>query len=1128
MNQYEKLIKKLDAFIRKFYLNQLLRGSLLFLICGTGVILLLSLGEYFFYLPSWLKISLLIILGLTSLLALIFWIIRPLLNRQRIGKIISREQAALIVGQFFPEIQDKLLNILQLKGHSHEGESTELAMAEIERKSSRLSVIPILKAINLKGNKRYLNWLVPLILVIAGIAFIRPQVLRDAAFRLSKPGENFYPPPPFTFQIENKALQTPLNENFNLRLKVNGEKLPDQVTIIANGQKFDMATNQKNQFSYTFNQVSKNIKFNFQAAGFRSEDYELKILEAPRLEKLTVNADHPAYTGLKDTILEGYGNITVPVGTHLKWQFITQNTDTLCLAFPLKKAIILAGRPVSNQWDYQIRIMQDTSFQVFLSNKALPRFDTLGFSIKSIPDNPPQITAVQNKDSISGRQVLITGDATDDYGLTRLIFRYKINDKNNKLIADSSLAITHPASMRHINYHHYFDINTLNLKPGQRVTYFIEAWDNDAVHGSKKTISEVYTYHQADNKQLEKDIEENNEAINRQLSNSANASENINESINKFKNNMLQSEGMSWEQQHQLKSLENHQTELQKKIDALKKRFQMQERQSKEKNYSENIRKKQEALQKQLDKIQNKDLAELMKKMQQMQKQKDKGSLFQELQQWQQQNKLFQMDMERIKELMKQLSLQMKLEDLAKKAENLAKEQSDLAKKTEPQKQRSSELSKKQKDLKSQLDSLMNKDLKEAEKMNQDLEKPKDLNSAKKEGEQADKNMQNSENSMQQGEMQNAGKQQSKASESLSKMAASLSKMAGGMDMEMLDINIHAVRQLLANLLRFSFAQEDLIKEERSTPMDVKTLKQHLEKQQTLKQNAEMIKDSLFALSKKIYQLAPGINKETSELTGHLEQSLDQLDKRRLYQAGISQQYAMTNANNLALMLDETLRNLMQMQAQGQKGKSGTPSSPGMSQSKGQGKGPGQLMKDIITGQKQLGDGMGKIPQQGNKGNQGNQGKSKENGGQSEEEAEQLVKLSQQQAALRQMMQDLSSMLNSQGNGQNAALIKEIQKAMDKNEVDFVNRHLSSELIERQQKIMTRLLKAQDAIREQERDNKRVAETGKDKQPPIPPELKDILETRNAFLESYQTIPATLKPFYKQMTEKYQKEIEGK
>lgn len=1142
MNHYQELIRKLDQFIRKFYFNQLLRGLLLFILGVGAMVLLLSLSEYFLYLPAFIKISVLVLIALCCLWALIFWIIKPLLGMQKIGKVINREQAATIVGQFFPEVSDKLLNILQLKERPQPGESMELALAGIEQKSSQLSVVPIPNAVDLKGNLKYLKWLLPLLAVLGLIALFSPQIYKEAASRWTQPTKTFYRPAPFQFAIVNKQLEVPLDGDFPLQLKLKGEQLPERVTLVVKGKELVMESSQRDEFTYTFKGVKSDIDFYFSAAGYRSEPFRLITIERPSIETFVINAHYPAYTGKKDETLTGLSQIVVPNGTRLDWQFKTKNTDQLQLGVPSGGRQNLPSEGKQQNWSFQWIAHQDTSFRFFLSNQRLPSFDSLVFHLKVITDQSPQIMAQQHKDSLTGRQVLITGSASDDYGLSRLNFAYQVLDAQNKEILRKTIPLQHKANTVHVNFDYYFDINTLHLQPGQSLNYFVEAYDNDAVNGPKRVVSQVYNYKEATGLLLDKEIKENTAAINEQMNSSSSQAEKINEALEKFKFGMLENQEISWEQQNNLKTLQSQQMAIKNQIDALKKRFETQKKQSDKKNYSQNLKDKQAELEKQLARMQDEKMSEMMKKLQEMMQRKDKGAAFKQLDQWQKENKLFKMDMERLKALMKQVEQQMKMEDLANKASDLAKKQEALKEKTEQQNGDHVSLAKEQEQLKKALDKMMQEEFADLEKANAKSETPQNLSQAKQDGNQAGGEMQQSQQQLQQNQNAKSSSKQQNAINKLNQMAASLSQMAGGMDMQMVDINIKAVRQLLTNLLRYSFAQEDLFTNEAPTFTDLKGFQETVQIQNRLRQNTEMIKDSLFSLSKKIFQLAPTVNKETTELTNHLNEAIAHLEERRLGQARVAQQYAMTNANNLALLLDESLRNMMQMQAQGGgSGSSGMPS-PGSGKpgKDGQGGGsPGDLMKDIITKQGKMGKGLSELQkgngtsegggegegQNGDGGHQQNNGQGGNSNSQSEAQARKLAQLAQQQAELKELMQDLSSMLNSQGNGQNAQLIKEIQKEMNRNEQELVNRQLPAELIKRQKEIMTRLLKAQDAIRNQEQDDKRMAHSGKDQPPPMPPELKALLEQRKAFLESYQRIPATLKPFYKTISERYKRQI---
>ncbi len=176
----------------------------------------------------------------------------------------------------------------------------------------------------------------------------------------------------------------------------------------------------------------------------------------------------------------------------------------------------------------------------------------------------------------------------------------------------------------------------------------------------------------------------------------------------------------------------------------------------------------------------------------------------------------------------------------------------------------------------------------------------------------------------------------------------------------------------------------------------------------------------------------------------NIQNTIAALENRNVNEASVRQQYAMTHANNLALLLNELLENLIQQQSQSSSPGSGSCSKPGGMNPK-PGKGAGQMMKDIITGQEQLGKGMqqGQGKQEGGKpgSGQGKQGGQSGEGGQGGD-AEQLARMAQQQAALRRQIQELSSMLNSKGMNGSSKELRAIQEQMDKNETDMVNRRL--------------------------------------------------------------------------------------
>src|SRR5690606_4614027 len=214
-------------------------------------------------------------------------------------------------------------------------------------------------------------------------------------------------------------------------------------------------------------------------------------------------------------------------------------------------------------------------------------------------------------------------------------------------------------------------------------------------------------------------------------------------------------------------------------------------------------------------------------------------------------------------------------------------------------------LVKNQESLKKQLDALMKKDLAELSKtLNSRNEKEK-LNEVNQKGNEASEQMKQSSGSMKSGQKDKASKSQSKASQNLQQMADMLSQMAGGMQMEQIEMDIRAVRQILTNLIRMSFDQEKLMNEIRQTKTSSREFLGLQQEQKRLHSNSQMIKDSLFVLSKRLFKLSATVNKETSELEKNMQLTLNAIEKRFIPEAAMRQQYVMMHTNNLALMLNE-------------------------------------------------------------------------------------------------------------------------------------------------------------------------------------------------------------------------------
>ena len=254
---YGTLITKLDEFIRKYYKNQLIRGLLYAVAIVVTGYLAISLLEYFAHFQSAIRTILFWSFIAATGYVIARFIALPLFRVNRIGKVISHEEAASIIGVHFGNDQDKLLNVLQLqKSGSGTGASAALVEASINQKIKELRPVPFTSAIDLKQNRRYVKWALLPLLAIAIIIFTNASLLTESTNRLVNHSDYFEEQAPFSFNIQSK-LDAVENEDFTLDLKLTGQEIPGTVILLVDGNEYPMNKENVINFSYVFRNVQK-------------------------------------------------------------------------------------------------------------------------------------------------------------------------------------------------------------------------------------------------------------------------------------------------------------------------------------------------------------------------------------------------------------------------------------------------------------------------------------------------------------------------------------------------------------------------------------------------------------------------------------------------------------------------------------------------------------------------------------------------------------------------------------------------------------------------------------------------------------------------------------------------------
>ena len=1081
MSTFSIIQQKLEEFIKKYYTNELIKGAILFFAIGLLYLLITLLVEYFLWLNPLGRRILFWAFVIVELGLFIRFIAFPLAKLFKLQQGIDYMQASKIIGNHFPQVNDKLLNVIQLNQNQRE---SELLAASIDQKATELQPVPFKSAVNFKNNAKYLKYAaIPILVFILFSALGGMDIFSSSYKRVVHYDTAFEPPAPFSFIVVNGDLNAVENKPFNLKIRTQGTAIPENASINYGGETYYMQQTAPGLFEYTFQQPVESIDFSLKANKVSSREYTLDVVKTPTLLNFEMVLDYPSYIGKRDETLKSTGNATIPEGTLVKWNVATKNTDAVTLktadtsfSFTSKSKSFNFEKGVYNKFDYAITT----------SNEKLKDYENLAFTLNVVKDQYPEIDVQSKQDSTNTQRVFFLGQISDDYGLTKLRLVY-FPEGGEKQAKTQAL----PLNKTNFDQFTYTFPGNLPLTEGVSYEYYFEVFDNDAIHNYKSSKSGIYSFRKLTKDELE----------NEQLQNQQNAIKGLDKSLEEFKDQKQTLEELSRTQKEKnelnyndKKKLENF-LQRQKQQEELMKNFSKEMKEELQNFQPENQEKDpfKEELEKRLDENEEriKENEKLLEELEKLQDKIAKEELTEKLEKLSKQNKNQEKNLEQLLELTKRYYVEKKAEKLAEELFEMGEEQEKLADKPadENTKEAQEELNKKFEDYKKEMDEL--------QKENDDLKKPIDIPEDKPTEQQIDEEQEKATDKLKQQKPNDAGKNQKKAGQKMKQMSKSMQMQMKSGQMESIEEDAKMLRQIVDNLVVFSFQQEDLMETFKKIEYGNPIFGKKLNVQNDLKTNFEHIDDSIFALSLRQPMIGTQINTSLTEIQYNIDKSLERLAQNQSRQGIGNQQYTITGANDLAVMLSEILSN-MQMQmslSMGSGSGKGTPKP-------GSGSSGGFQLPDIIKKQESLsekmkeginkgkkgskgegegegdgdgsGDGNGENGENGRDGKNGNEkGDNKEGNGNSEDLNGELFEIFKQQQDLRNQLQDRLSKESLNGKG------GDLLKKMEGIEQQLLDKGFNQNTLQQMLNLKYELLKLDKADLEQGQENRRESQTNK-------------------------------------------------
>ncbi len=1085
--------------LRNFMLfGHTINGLSLLLIALSALFVLAFAFNAVFYLSTTFRmifVSLAALLLVGILGAAIIW---------RFVKKPSTEAVALQVETKYPQLQDRLIASLQLERNlqqNPEGFSADMIRAVMMQSEEMCREFDFKKSVDQSFLKRSLRWLGISAFAVIMLGFIFPgpfnntlylfanptiEVPRDLGYRLdvNPKDAEIAKFSPITIEAILVGRNMPPDARLHWRYEdgpVKTEALEKQRVArgVASGIAGKLAGDDSTILAFEFREVRRSFEYWVSAGEIESETYKIEAVDKPRIIDIKLSYIYPKYTGLQPLVIdENDGNISAIKGTLVKVE-ATANKPPQTAELVMKDGKQSPLDISSHRLNGEIRVMEEGSYHIAISDDlGNVNPDPIEYRIAAIADAFPEadLFAPGVPVNLGDDMALDLGvKLFDDFGFSSLKLHYRIYSPRGESFAQSLPVPLGQSAGKNLEVRYPWDLSDIGLEPGGFVEYYFEVYDNDAVTGPKKAMSQLLVARLPSIDEQFAYLEDEGESQIADLEKLRETQEELLENTQKLQEELLSNQQMDWEKKQQIQKSIQSQQQMFDQMEQIKNRLeQMEEQMRKNDMTSLEILQKLQELKKLFDEVATPEMKEAMRKMQEALEKMSPEEMQKAAEEMQLSQEELKELLDRQIALMKFLQAQQKMENMMRRLAELIENQERVNQQTE---QASSDqlpkMAPQEQANKEQFDQLK-KDADELEQMLKDLnlDKQPDAQAFMDESRKSDagEEMQQMTEQMKQQQKQPAQKSGEQALESLKKMQQNMQQQKDSFNQSQGQMSAEKMREAANDMLYMSEKQEDVYdRAEQSDPSSLE-LQQLAAEQQALQRTMKSLDEKL----KEIGKQSPFLNKQVDELMRTAQQCMNQSTEHLLSRDGAN---AMRSQKDAMFSLNQAANQMMQSMQNQSMCNSGSCNNENMF----------KKMNKLSQQQKQLNNqtkGMCDKP------------------GQANPKQGELGRLAAQQGAVQKSLQDLQ---REQGNrkeilGRLDELAKETQKVIE----DLEGGNVGEQTFERQHKIYQRMLDFQRSLERQDFSEERKAEVGRDIQRASPEQLQFEAASKQNFQDRLQ------------------------
>lgn len=1084
---------RLRACWRRLITERVAVGLILLITAITGTLLILLTVEMRLWLPTLWRGTLFWVWIGTGIALLSWFVVRPWttgwLGRTRyktIAHTVTRDQ---------PDLQSKLVSLLELCNGESSAAPRSLVDSAVKALNTEVSSLPLVEKVNWRQPIVWSRYAVIPLGLIAVLTLAAPQGFRDASIRLFSPGTTFERPEPFALTVTPGNVEVTRGDSLTIIATASGETLPEFVTFElgvpgeSSLRSQSVRPNAPGRFLHQEHNLRLPLRYRAVSGSVRSPWYNVTVIDRPILRDLQVTLRPPAYTKLPaEQLPPGTGNITALQGTIANIRVRSSDPDAMVwLSMDNADQDLVLDDMAGD-----ITLHEESTYRIILqSPSGVQNLDPITYSITPFIDQYPFVELISPAPKTNmDFDLLVPLDirVRDDFGFSRLTLSWRLSDTRfgDTMETFQEIMLSLP-STPDVQYLWDLGMTTgLDIVPGDVISYFVTVWDNDGYNGAKKSVSATQQLRLPSIAERYEALESTQDETESGLESLIEEAESVREQFEELRDELREKQDADWDDQQSLESLRQAQEELQNRADELANNMAEAAEQMADHNLvSDELLDIFEELQNVTEEINSPELAEALEQLQEALTEFDPAVMQESLEKFEFNEEMFRERIERTLELFKNFQVQQQLEETKRRAEDLQEVQDNLAEQTaeDTPTETPKELAEEQMQAAEEMSALEARMEEIAERMQelqrapvQQMEQLNEQTQAK----ELPKSMRENADQMQAGQMQQANQGQQQMSQSMQQLQSDLQNVQTGMQGQQMQINMAALRLILSNVLRLSFDQEDLRRNIADATRDSPLLRDFAREQAVLASGGAVVADSIQSLGRTLPQLSRAVQEFAGNALMSMETSIERLTQSNNAAAESSAAEAMTNLNNLALLLSDLLDQLMNASSS---------SGGGMSMEQ-----MIQQLQEMAMQQDQLNQALeeffGQSP--GERMGADMQERLRQLAGQQEMMRRQLTEMAKERDLANQLAGDLERIAE-----QMAESIQELQTGQ-------VNRPTR----QRQQQILTRLLDASRSLQERGEEERREGRRSTDIERVSPGELQNNLSQdalRRALMDALES-----------------------